>query len=436
RKFKIPDGLRGHFTVLVEIEASGGKKIEKRASFVIVPRRKKGFKDPDECYFSIYNWHIVNELHARLGVGLQMLEVTGSWKIPDTPAAYDKLVYSPGRKLGISFAVRPWRDTNNNTRAPKDMAEFGEFVYGVADYFSKKGATHFDTWNEPQFWLAGTKMQTARVMKETYMSIRRANPKATIAGPGLLGNMSYNRQLLRAAKKVAEKEGLEEHFPFYDIHNIHYGPFPYETEYVKYIRRHRALLDEFDVRKHMLMWNTEMSPPSGHVNNKTTHDPKRYWHNIAKYWLRQCLVGFPEGVRHNLIFMMGSVFRGSGSINVRNFSASNWEATQMYASVATAIDQIEATRYEKKLDMDENVWVLQFRRKDNGRNLVLWTFEDTSTSPWTNRVVTVKIPVKSKTVVHVDMMGMAKTLEAKDGVVEVRIDGRPSYLQDPPRGKE
>jgi hypothetical protein len=108
----------------------------------------------------------------------------------------------------------------------------------------------------------------------------------------------------------------------------------------------------------------------------------------------------------------------------------------MYASVATAIDQIEATRYEKKLDMDENVWVLQFRRKDNGRNLVLWTFEDTSTSPWTNRVVTVKIPVKSKTVVHVDMMGMAKTLEAKDGVVEVRIDGRPSYLQDPPRGKE
>ncbi|MDK1032278.1 MAG: hypothetical protein QGD94_09750, partial [Planctomycetia bacterium] len=433
REYKIPDGLRGHFVVKWEIDCGDGKTVRKESSFVIVPRRKPGFKDPAECYFSVYHWHTMNEMFARLGVGMQGMEVTGSWKVPDVAEAYDRLTFSKGRSLGFTYSIYPWRDENNNTRAPKDMKAFGRFVYGVTDYFSKKGITYFGTWNEPQFWFHGSRRQLAQMMRETYMNIKSANPKATVLGPGLLGNMSYNRKMFRAVKKLCEEEGLEEHFPFFDIYGIHYGSFPFETEYVKYIRRHRALMDEFGLPKDMTIMNGEMTIPSGHMNNRATHDPRRYWYNAAKYWLRQCLVGFPEGVRQNCIFFMGAICRGTGSIDTNNLNAANYEATQLYASVATAADELETTRYEKKLDLGENIWGLQFRRKDGGRTLVLWTFEDTSKSPWANRVVKVKVPVKSERVAHIDIMGVRRMVDTKGGVVEIEVDGYPSYIEDPPR---
>ncbi|MDK1032422.1 MAG: hypothetical protein QGD94_10475, partial [Planctomycetia bacterium] len=460
KRYTIPKGLRGYFTAIFEIDCGDGKTVwllprtfgarkvageetkiprgnweqqVSRSSICIVPRRKPGFKDPDLCYISVYHWTQMNELYGRLGTGLQMLEVTGHWMVSNPAPAYDRLTYTPGRKMGISFFIRPWRDEKNGISAPKNMKAFGQFVFDVADYFTKKGATHFDTWNEPEYWFKGSRRKLAQTMRETYMNIKRANPKAKVCGPGIMGT-GYFAQTLAAVKKLCEEEGLEEHFPFFNMHSIHYSKFPFETAYVRFIRSHRAVMRRFGLPDEMPIWNTENGlPGSRSLNNRRQHDPVIFWYNAAQQMVRQVLVGISENLTHHLVFMGGSMIQQDGVVDDKNWNLSNWEPTQLFASVAVFVDQIEMTKFVKKLDLGPNVWAMEFRRKDGGRTTAIWTFEDTSKSPWQTRVLKVKVPVKSSTVALVDLMGMKTTLKAKDGTVEVEVDANPRYLQDPPR---
>ncbi|MDP6381106.1 MAG: hypothetical protein QF662_07150, partial [Phycisphaerae bacterium] len=304
--------------------------------------------------------------------------------------------------------------------------------------FSRRGATHFDTWNEPQYWLKGTPAQVAKVMIETYMNIKAVNPKAKIAAPGLLHSMEYNAKVLRAALREGRKRGIEEHFPFFDIYNIHYGDFPLEDEYVKYIRTHRELLKEFGLPADMPIWNSELGMwyYGGAMKDPKKHDTARYEWDQAKYYVRHCLLGFPEGVTHNLLFTMADLTRvrehSLDAPDADDVSMSNWEPRRAYAAYAVLIDEIDLTDYESTLDLGKNVYAFVFRRADGGRTIALWTFENTSKHPWANRRVKVKLPVKSRNPVVVDFMGTPKILRAGGGSVKIPVDGYPCYLQDPP----
>jgi hypothetical protein len=197
-------------------------------------------------------------------------------------------------------------------------------------------------------------------------------------------------------------------------------------------------LKEFGLPADMPIWNSELGMwyYGGAMKDPKKHDTARYEWDQAKYYVRHCLLGFPEGVTHNLLFTMADLTRvrehSLDAPDADDVSMSNWEPRRAYAAYAVLIDEIDLTDYESTLDLGKNVYAFVFRRADGGRTIALWTFENTSKHPWANRRVKVKLPVKSRNPVVVDFMGTPKILRAGGGSVKIPVDGYPCYLQDPP----
>jgi len=340
---------------------------------------------------------------------------------------YDRMVEIASerglRLYGLLAYGTDWADPT--TGSEEAISSFANYASKLTERYKDK-IKFWEVWNEEDwmgFWRPEADPLTYRtLLKEVYVSIKKADPECKVIIGGLTGNYKA-RGRYKFLTSIYKYAGGS----YFDIVAIHpyVAPLAPETngKFFRQLEDAAYRMRQFDDDKKSI-WITELGWPSGkggteeHVSNKANVSLEKQ----AQYLVRSYVAALSSG-RVDKIFW--HYFKNSGhdpDIAQQNFGLVNADLSPKPAYVAYRImaGKFLGLTYSGKLDLQEPLRGYVFGNKSESVK-VLW-------SVGVNK--NVDLPVKGKTALLTDIMGETEEVQAKGGKVNLLLTESPIFLEE------
>lgn len=330
----------------------------------------------------VYDWSLCDGLFSETSKnGIHSFITVRSFNQWDQPA----------KKMEKGKLLRP--------KAPTDMAGFLKFLAKAVERYDGDGiddapgspvVTHWQIENEVDgnFW-GDTPESYARLLKASYQTIKKANPKAKVVLAGASSVAGFSRfyvPLLKELQNIADKPG-DRYFDVFDIH--WYG---YAGEYGK-IDGHdlRGFMDSYNRTLSSYgygdtpLWMTETGTHGGKgvVGKSGGALPEQDEAAQAAELVKRYVYFIGNGIKKVFWFQMANAhhdnigrpndyFENVGLINnPRNNGDSSKKLA--YYSYKFLVDMLEGSNWEmtQRIDLGKDVYAYRFLK--NGKGIyVIW----------------------------------------------------------------
>jgi hypothetical protein len=286
----------------------------------------------------------------------------------------------------------------------------------------------WEIWNEPNvqtFWGKHGQGHNSEQYADEYLALvkacvpamRQADPDCIILG-GSVSNLwseSFKWEDFCFKKGILDT-GI-------DAWSVH----PYSTknpeDHIAGYATVRAAMANIAHKPNFPLLNTERGFP---VNKKAEGfsggDEKELFEYQAWYVVRQYLIDQLCHVNLTIWYEWG----GKEGFALVKGDAKN----PAYNSLKTMIDQLTGYTFDKRIDLpSDRDFALQFKNKDGGVKLVVWTAPPVKGTPNLTVNHDVDIPTDAAgTLDTVQIYGDKGTIDVKDGQIAIQLTGAPQYL--------
>ena len=411
----------GYFTLDAALERGGTAAGSARTALAILPPADKSLRDNPFGVVTHFakDWSTdIIPLIEMAGIGRirdeqpwrKVERQRGQYKFPPRLTGYMGELAAHGIDPLIILAFsNPLYDNDKTPYAQQGRAGYAAYAAAVARRYGKQ-LSAVEVWNEynGDFCQGPCRADRAAyytsMLKETYATLKAANPSLTVlGGAGVPIPLGYFQSLF--------KNGALDAMDAIVIHPYRKVPEGVEEK----IDDLRQTMQRYGKPKPI--WATEFSDFPDMRNNRD---------NAARYLVRMSILLLAAKVDRIYWYLLKDYqqFSGLGLVRSESDPMGRYVPTPAYAAYAVLIQQLTGARFVRREPSDPRIRVYLFSR--GGTEIrVAWSTE----TPGAYQLRSTG-PIK-----QIDLMGNARTLPRQTGPVSIPVDRTPIYLvSDGPPG--